>query len=127
SYKGKGNQEEFQPSDTNHKNKKQKTSNPDQKLSQITPQRGIKLRQVKNDDKGVEMEEKKLNKSVALEEKKCDHRIKLDERKLDTEKRRRNKKTRFLRWPMFFEWQNHSGKFVQVVCLKIYEKNFNSN
>ena len=43
-------------------------------------------RQVKNDDKGVELEEKKFNHSVALEEKKWDHGVKLEEKKLDWEK-----------------------------------------
>ncbi|KNZ45078.1 hypothetical protein VP01_850g5 [Puccinia sorghi] len=34
--------------------------------------------QVKNNDKGVELEERKFNHSVALEEKKWDHGINLE-------------------------------------------------
>ncbi|KNZ45783.1 hypothetical protein VP01_7805g2 [Puccinia sorghi] len=48
-------------------------------------------RQVKNDDKGVELEEKKFNHSVALEENKWDHGIKLEEKKLDWEKEDKEK------------------------------------
>ncbi|KNZ46979.1 hypothetical protein VP01_677g2 [Puccinia sorghi] len=39
--------------------------------------------QVKSDDKGVELEEKKFNHSVALEEKKLYHGIKLEEKMWD--------------------------------------------
>ncbi|KNZ47979.1 hypothetical protein VP01_59g6 [Puccinia sorghi] len=39
--------------------------------------------QVKNYDKGVELEEKKCNHSVTLEEKKWDHGIKLEEKNWD--------------------------------------------
>jgi len=52
-------------------------------------------RQVKNDDKGVELEEKKFNHSVALEEKKWDHGVKLEEKKLDWEKEEKEKDRSF--------------------------------
>ena len=42
-------------------------------------------RQVKNNDKGIELEEKKFNHSVKLEEKKWVHGIELEEKKWDRE------------------------------------------
>ena len=39
--------------------------------------------QVKNNDKGVELEEKKFNHSITLEEKKWDHGINFEEKKWD--------------------------------------------
>ncbi|KNZ58623.1 hypothetical protein VP01_1893g4 [Puccinia sorghi] len=47
--------------------------------------------QVKNNDKGVELEEKKFSHSVVLEEKKWDHGINLEEKKLDWEKEEKEK------------------------------------
>ncbi|KNZ46047.1 hypothetical protein VP01_7605g1 [Puccinia sorghi] len=51
--------------------------------------------QVKNDEKGVELEEEKFKHLVALEEKKWDHRIKLEEKKLDWEKEEKEKDRSF--------------------------------
>ncbi|KNZ61992.1 hypothetical protein VP01_13287g2 [Puccinia sorghi] len=52
-------------------------------------------RQVKHDDKGVELEEKKFNHSVAMEKKKWDHGIKLEEKNLDWEKEEKEKEQSF--------------------------------
>ncbi|KNZ60843.1 hypothetical protein VP01_14933g1, partial [Puccinia sorghi] len=76
--------------DINKKKKEQKSRKHNQMLAQLTPSERknqvardgcsfetVKFeQQVKNDEKGVELEEKKLNHSVALEEKKWDHGIK---------------------------------------------------
>ncbi|KNZ46659.1 hypothetical protein VP01_7085g1, partial [Puccinia sorghi] len=51
--------------------------------------------QVKNNDKGVELEEKKFNHSVALEEKKWDHGMNLEKTKLDWEKEEKDKDQSF--------------------------------
>ena len=83
--------------------------------------------QIKNNDKGVELEERKFNHSITLEEKKWDHGvkleekkwdhgIKLEEKKLDWEKEEKEKDRRFEMAKLErLASQDHIGKKYDLV------------
>ncbi|KNZ47879.1 hypothetical protein VP01_6070g2 [Puccinia sorghi] len=75
---------------------------------------------VKNDYKGVELEEKKYNYSVELEEKKWDHRIKLEEKNLDWENEEKEKDQSFEMAKLEqLASQEHNGKKKRLSDCKI--------
>ena len=89
-------------------------------------------RQIKNDDKGVELEERKFNHSITLEEKKWDHGvkleekkwdhgIKLEEKKLDWEKEEKEKDRRFEMAKLErLASQDHIGKKYDLVTQCVF-------